>query len=277
MTFKHGWNGEIAQGVRLSPTNLTVIAGPCMLESKELGFAVAEHMKLLCQELGFQYVFKSSYDKANRTSGDTMRGPGLEQGLQWLSEIREHFQVPVLTDVHTPAQAAEAARVVDIVQVPAFLSDQKSLLQACANSQKTIQIKKGQHASPEQLIACADYLAAAGNNRVMLCERGTSFGYNNLIVDYRNLVLMRQSGFATVFDGTHAAQLPGAGQGQSSGLREMVPSLSAAALAVGIDALFLEVHATPEKALSDASTQIHFETARQILERARQLTRAVPS
>lgn len=271
MTFKHNWDGSISPHVQLNSRKLTVIAGPCMLESKELGFAVAEYMKTLCDELGFQYVFKSSYDKANRTSANTMRGPGLEQGLDWLAEIKEHFHVPVLTDVHTPNQALEAGKVVDIVQVPAFLSDQKKLLQACAESQKTIQIKKGQHSSPEQLLACADFIAAQGNSKILLCERGTSFGYNNLVVDYRNLVLMRRSGYATVFDGTHAAQLPGAGQGQSSGLRDMVPSLCAAALAVGIDALFLEVHLNPEKALSDASTQLTFETAKSVLEQAHKL------
>ncbi len=272
MTFKHSWSGHVAPEVQLNPKKLTVIAGPCMLESKEIGFAVAQFLKNLCDELELQYVFKSSYDKANRTSGNTMRGPGLERGLDWLAEIREHFHVPVLTDVHTPKQALEAGKVVDIVQVPAFLSDQKQLLKACAATQKTIQIKKGQHSSPEQLIACADAIAAEGNPKVMLCERGTSFGYNNLIVDYRNLVLMRQSGYATVFDGTHSAQLPGAGQGQSSGLREMVPSLCAAAMAVGIDALFLEVHPQPEQALSDAATQVHFDTARAILERAKKLS-----
>jgi len=272
MTFKHNWLGNVAPDVRLSPKKLTIIAGPCMLETKELGFAVAKYMKELCDELGLQYLFKSSYDKANRTSGNTMRGPGLGRGLDWLSEIKEHFHVPVLTDVHTPAQALEAGKIVDIVQIPAFLSDQKQLLKACAETQKTIQIKKGQHSSPEQLIACADTIAAEGNPKVMLCERGTSFGYNNLVVDYRNLVLMRQSGYATVFDGTHSAQLPGAGQGQSSGLREMVPSLCAAALAVGIDALFLEVHTNPEQALSDASTQVTFETARAILEKAQKLS-----
>lgn len=267
MTYKHGWTGNLAGKFSLSPQALTIIAGPCMFESRELGFEVAERLKKLCDALGFNYVFKSSYDKANRTSGNTARGPGLEKGLNWLSDIQKQFNVPVLTDVHTPEQAREAAEVVDIIQVPAFLCDQKELLKACAASGKTVQIKKGQHASPEQLIACADYIASEGNPKVLLCERGSSFGYNNLVVDFRNLVLMRRSGYATVFDGTHAAQLPGAGAGQSSGLRDMVPSLCSAAAAVGIDALFMEVHTQPERALSDASTQIDFATAESILKR----------
>ncbi len=273
MNFKNNWTGEIHPHVRLSEQSLTIIAGPCMFEAKELGIEVASRMKALCAELGFNYVFKSSYDKANRTSGNTARGPGLEKGLLWLQELKTQLSVPVLTDVHTPLQAKEAGEVVDIVQVPAFLCDQKDLLKACAETGKTIQIKKGQHASPEQVIACADFVAACGNSKVLLCERGTSFGYNNLVVDYRNLVLMKRSGYATVFDGTHAAQLPGAGAGQSSGLRDMVPSLCAAAAAVGIHALFLEVHPTPEKALSDASTQVSFDMAEQILRRVRELTR----
>ena len=272
MTFKHGWMGDIHPKLTLGQKPLTVIAGPCMFESRELGFEVATRLKTLCEELGFNYIFKSSYDKANRTSGNTARGPGLEKGLGWLADIQNSFQIPVLTDVHTPEQAREAASVVDIVQVPAFLCDQRNLLKACALSGKTIQIKKGQHASPEQLIACADYIAAEGNTKILLCERGSSFGYNNLVVDYRNLVLMRRSGYATVFDGTHAAQLPGAGAGQSSGLRDMVPSLCAAAVAVGIDALFMEVHTNPAKALSDASTQVDFTTAESILRRIKSLT-----
>jgi len=269
--FKHNWPGDIHPKVKLSEKPFTVIAGPCMFESRELGFEVAERLKSLCNSLGFQYVFKSSYDKANRTSGNTARGPGLEKGLQWLAEIRSQFNVPVLTDVHTPSQAREAGSVVDVVQVPAFLCDQVDLLQACAETGKAVQIKKGQHTSPEQLIACADTVAAFGNSKVLLCERGTSFGYNNLVVDYRNLVLMRRSGYATVFDGTHAAQLPGAGSGQSSGLRDMVPSLCAAAAAVGIDALFMEVHSNPQNALSDASTQVNFQTAAEILTRIKGL------
>ncbi|MFZ9519762.1 MAG: 3-deoxy-8-phosphooctulonate synthase [Silvanigrellaceae bacterium] len=270
--FKNGWSGQIHPATTLSNAKLTIIAGPCMFESRELGFEVAQRLKALCSELGFNYVFKSSYDKANRTSGNTARGPGLERGLAWLSEVRSELSIPVLTDVHTPSQAKEAGTVVDIVQVPAFLCDQKDLLKACAETDKVVQIKKGQHAPTEQLISCADYVATCGNSKVLLCERGTSFGYNNLIVDYRNLILMNRSGYATVFDGTHAAQLPGAGGGQSSGLRDMVPGLCAAAVAVGIHALFMEVHPNPAKALSDASTQVDFTTAEQILRNIRRIS-----
>lgn len=271
MTFNNGWAGQIFPKTYLSSDILTVIAGPCMFETRELGFHVASHMKDLCASLGFQYVFKSSYDKANRTSGNTSRGPGLEKGLQWLADVRSELNVPVLTDVHTPSQAKEAAQVVDVLQVPAFLCDQKELLKACAESGKAVQIKKGQHTSPEQIVAAADYVAACGNSKILICERGSCFGYNNLVVDFRNVVLMQSSGYATVFDGTHAAQLPGAGHGQSSGLRGMVPSLCAAAAAVGIHALFLEVHPTPEQALSDASTQVNFTMAEQILKRVKRI------
>lgn len=237
-----------------------------MFESWELGLDVATALSETCARLGLPYVFKSSYDKANRTSLSTPRGPGLDRGLEWLGRLREERGVPVLTDVHTPDQALDAGRVVDVVQIPAFLCEQRELLAAAASTGKVVQVKKGQHTSPEQMRRVARYLEACGNPRVVLCERGTSFGYNNLVLDVRNLLEMGAEGHAVCFDGTHAAQLPGAGQGVSSGLRHVIPSLVKAAVAVGVDAVFMEVHRDPDKALSDAATQLDLPTAIRVLE-----------
>jgi len=263
-----GWNGDVALGTGLSGkgTRPLVMAGPCMFESWELGLEVGKFLKARCMALGLGYVFKSSYDKANRTSATTARGPGLSQGLGWLARIREELGVPVLTDVHSPEQALEAGAVVDIIQIPAFLCEQRELLAAAASTGKTIQVKKGQHTSPEQLVRVARYLAECGNPRVILCERGTSFGYNNLVLDPRNLLELAREGHAVCFDATHAAQLPGAGQGVSSGLRHVVPALTRAAVAVGVDAVFLECHTDPDNALSDASTQLPLSMAGDVLE-----------
>ena len=274
------WDGVISGDVALvprthaeGPRRPLIMAGPCMFESWELGLEVARFMKERCDALGFRYVFKSSYDKANRTSQGTARGPGLAQGLAWLGRIRAELGVPVLTDVHSPAQATEAGAVVDVVQIPAFLCEQRELLAAAAATGKTVQVKKGQHASPQQALRIARYLEACGNPRVLLCERGTSFGYNNLVLDPRNLLEMAREGHAVCFDGTHAAQLPGAGKGVSSGLRHVIPALVRSAVAVGVDAVFMEVHRSPDDAQSDASTQLDFAAASGILE---QIARIVP-
>jgi 2-dehydro-3-deoxyphosphooctonate aldolase (KDO 8-P synthase) len=245
--------------------NFTIMAGPCMLESKEIGSETADFLKTECAKYNFQYVFKSSYDKANRTSKQGIRGPGLEQGLLWLSEIKNSFQVPILTDVHNPAQAAEAATVADIVQIPAFLSQWRPLLQAAASTNKWVQIKKGQHMHPADTVLAAKYLEHCGNPKAILCERGSSFGYNDLVVDYRGIYDWKQEKYPIIFDATHAAQLPGAGDGHSSGRREVVPSLIQAAVGLQIQGIFMEVHPNPEKAQSDASTQLNFKTAATIL------------
>jgi 2-dehydro-3-deoxyphosphooctonate aldolase (KDO 8-P synthase) len=242
-----------------------------MFESWELGLEVARFLKERCAALGFPYIFKSSYDKANRTSRGTARGPGLERGLQWLARIREELGVPVLTDVHSPEQALEAGRVVDVVQIPAFLCEQRELLAAAASTGKVVQVKKGQHASPEQLLRVARYLEACGNPRIVLCERGTAFGYNNLVLDPRNLVELGREGHAVCFDATHSAMLPGAGQGVSSGLRHVIPALVRAAVGVGVDAVFMETHLDPDKALSDAATQLPLPTAGSLLEQMSRL------
>lgn len=264
--FAANWDGNIALGVSIGNKNkLTVMSGPCMLESLELGLKVGTFLKEKCAAANLQYIFKSSFDKANRTSHNTARGPGLEKGLEHLAEIRKTLNVPVLTDIHTPHQAKKAATVCDILQIPAFLCEQRELLIAAAETGKTIQIKKGQHTGPEDVVKVAEFLNHLGYNKVILCERGTTFGYNNLVVDFRNLIEMKKKNHAVVFDATHAVQLPGAGAGVSSGLRHMIPALTRAAIAVGIDGLFMEVHENPDKALSDAATQLPFSTAEEII------------
>lgn len=273
--YAGSWDGSLPFNVTISRQRLTVIAGPCMFESYELGLEVGLFLKAACAKAGVNYVFKSSYDKANRTSKSTARGPGLHVGLEWLARIREELQVPVLTDVHSPAQAREAGAVVDIVQIPAFLCEQRELLVAAAQTGKVVQVKKGQHAAPEQLVAAGRFLEACGNPRILLCERGTSFGYNNLVVDMRNLLEMGKGGHAVVFDATHAAMLPGAAKGQSSGLRHVIPGLARAAVAAGIDALFMEVHKDPDRALSDAATQLPFGMAVQVITEASRLHAAI--
>lgn len=239
-----------------SGENFTLIAGPCMLESMELAEQVIEHILPLCRELRIPYIFKSSFDKANRTSSKSQRGPGLQRGLQQLDEIKRKYKVPVLTDIHTPEQAAQAAEIVDVLQIPAFLCEDRALLQAAAKTKKAINLKKAQFLPPERMRALHRYLLEQGAGPVGLCERGTSFGYHNLIVDFRSLDVMRSTGAAVVFDATHAAQLPGAGQGVSSGKREHIPTLARAAAAAGVDAFFMEVHTQPTKALSDKDTQL---------------------
>lgn len=264
--YAGNWDGIFANNTGLSPHKPLIMGGPCMFENRELGFKIGRFLKEKCQQLGLPYVFKSSFDKANRTSQNTARGPGLEQGLQWLAELKQELRVPVLTDVHSPEQAIAAGKIVDVIQIPAFLFQQRELLAAAASTGKVVQVKKGQWACAQEMIEVANYLLSCGNNKVTLVERGTNFGYNNLVVDFRNLIDMKSQGHGVIFDATHAVQLPGALEGKSSGLRHMVRPLVRAALAVGVDGIFMEVHKCPEKALSDADTQISMELAEVILE-----------
>ena len=263
-SFPGNWDGSISNTVNLSRCRPTIIAGPCMLESLSLGLEVGTFLKNKCAKLNLPFVFKSSYDKANRTSAKSIRGPGLESGLKWLAQIRSELNVPTLTDVHSAEQAIEAAKFVDIIQIPAFLCKQRELLVAAASTGKIIQIKKGQWATPEEMLDIAKFLEKCGNPKIILVERGSCFGYNNLVVDFRNLVEMNKNGHAVIFDATHAVQLPGAAGGKSSGLRHMVHPLAKAAIAVG--GIFMEVHKSPEHAYSDADTQLSMELADVILE-----------
>lgn len=235
---------------------LFLIAGPCAMESRELVMETADFLVDMCQSRNVPLIFKSSYDKANRTSATSARGMGMERGLALLAEVRNRFNVPVLTDVHWPSQVAEvAAAGIDILQIPAFLCRQTDLITACADSGCVINIKKGQFLSPAEMLQVAQKAKAAGASRVLLCERGTCFGYHNLVSDMRSLVHMRAAECPIVFDATHSAQLPGAAGTHSGGMREMVPPLARAAVAVGIDGLFIESHPSPDKAFSDAATQ----------------------
>lgn len=230
-----------------------LIAGPCVAESEQLCLDVAGRMKEICAELAIPYIFKASYDKANRSSGKSFRGHGMSEGLRILETVRKQIGVPVLTDVHTEAEVPEVAAVVDVLQTPAFLCRQTDFIHAVAASGKPVNIKKGQFLAPGDMknVAAKAREANGGADTIMVCERGASFGYNNLVSDMRSLAIMRETGCPVVFDATHSVQLPG-GQGTSSGgQREFVPVLSRAAVAVGIAGLFMETHPDPAKALSD--------------------------
>ncbi len=230
---------------------LFLIAGPCVIESAALVEEVAGRMCELTAALGMPYVFKASFDKANRSSGASFRGPGLEQGMKILGEVRKRFQVPVLTDVHEDTPIEEVASVVDVLQTPAFLCRQTNFIRRVAAAGRPVNIKKGQFLSPWEMQQVVDKARAAGNQSIMVCERGFSFGYNNLVTDMRSLAVMRATGCPVVFDATHSVQLPGAGAGVSGGQREFIPVLARAAVAAGVAGLFMETHPRPETALSD--------------------------
>jgi 2-dehydro-3-deoxyphosphooctonate aldolase (KDO 8-P synthase) len=231
---------------------LFLIAGPCVVESEQLQMDVAGRLKEITGELGIPFIFKSSYDKANRSSGKSFRGLGMEKGLAILGEVRSKLGVPILTDVHTEEEVPEVARVVDVLQTPAFLCRQTDFIHAVASAGKPVNIKKGQFLAPSDMKNVVDKAREASNaDNIMVCERGASFGYNNLVSDMRSLAIMRDTGCPVVFDATHSVQLPG-GQGTSSGgQREFVPVLARAAVATGVSGIFMETHPNPEKALSD--------------------------
>ena len=236
--------------------SLTVIAGPCSLESPELGLRVAKFMKKICEERNLLYVFKASFDKANRTSVHAWRGPGLEKGLEQLAEIKTVAGVPVLTDIHESHQAAPAGEVADIIQIPAFLCRQTDLLVAAAKTGRIINIKKAQFLAPEDMQYVAAKCREAGNDKIIFCERGSSFGYHRLVVDMPGLNTMRGFGYPVIFDATHSAQRPGGLGGSSGGDYKIAFPLSRAAAAVGIDGVFAETHPNPKEALSDGPNMI---------------------
>lgn len=233
-------------------TRFFLIAGPCVIESREMALSTATELKEITTKLEIPFIYKSSFDKANRTSLKSARGPGREQGLEILRSVREEVGVPVLTDVHSVEDVAQVVKVVDVLQTPAFLCRQSDLICAVANSGKPVNIKKGQFLSPHEMQHVVDKAKSVNDKAtIMVCERGSSFGYNNLVVDMRSLDIMKSTGCPVVFDATHSVQLPGADQGKSGGQREFIPVLSRAAVAVGVDGLFMETHPNPEKALSD--------------------------
>ncbi len=241
--------------VAIGSGNLVVIAGPCLAESLELCITVAEDLAGICEKLGLGYIFKASYDKANRTSADSVRGRGIEAGLEILEAVRDRFGVPVTSDVHTVEQASIASAVVDLLQIPAFLCRQTDLLEAAAETGKPVNVKKGQFLAPWDAKNIVDKLCSFNASGIMLTERGVSFGYNTLVVDMPGLETMRSFGAPVCFDATHSAQRPGGHGASTGGNRATIPALARAAVAVGVDALFLEVHPDPANALSDAATQ----------------------
>ncbi|MEJ5171358.1 MAG: 3-deoxy-8-phosphooctulonate synthase, partial [Fimbriimonadales bacterium] len=252
-------------GVEIGGGTLTLIAGPCLAESKQLCLDVAGGVAEICRELGIGYIFKASFDKANRTSSASPRGHGLD-ALGWIADAGRAAGVPTTTDVHLPGQCAEVASVIDLLQIPAFLCRQTDLLEAAAATGRPVNVKKGQFLAPWDTANIVHKLRRAGATGILLTERGTSFGYNTLVVDMYGLEVMRSQGVPVCFDGTHSTQRPGGAGTASGGVREAVPALCRAAAAVGIDALFLEVHPTPEKALSDAATQWPLQQLRPLLE-----------
>ena len=230
---------------------LFLIAGPCVIESEALALETSATLKTMAAEAGLPFIYKSSFDKANRSSSDSYRGPGIEQGLRILERVRREVGVPVLTDVHEDTPLDEVAAVVDVLQTPAFLCRQTNFIQAVARTAKPVNIKKGQFLAPWDMVNVVDKARATGNQQIMVCERGASFGYNNLVSDMRGLAVMRETGCPVVFDATHSVQMPGGQGSRSGGQREFVPVLARAAVAAGVAGVFMETHPEPDKALSD--------------------------
>ena len=253
-----------------------LIAGPCVVESRQLQMDVAGELKVICADLGIPFIFKSSYDKANRTSLSSFRGPGMEEGLRVLADVRKHVAVPVLTDVHAEDEIAAAAEVVDVLQTPAFLCRQTDYIQAVARAGKPVNIKKGQFLAPEDMRRVVEKAQAASqSDNILVCERGTSFGYHNLVSDMRALAIMRDTGCPIVFDATHSVQMPGAQGTASGGRREFVPVLARAAVAVGVAGLFMETHPNPDEALSDGPNSWPLNRMRSLLETLKEIDAAV--
>ena len=244
-----------------------LIAGPCVIESEQLVLDTAGKIAEITRSLGIPYVFKSSFDKANRTSIKSYRGPGIEQGLAVLKKVKDQLGLPVLTDVHTEDQATEAGKVVDVLQIPAFLCRQTDLLIAAAKTGKVVNVKKGQFLSPPEMANAVKKVEECGSQRIVLTERGSSFGYNNLVVDMRSFPIMRSFGYPVVFDATHSVQLPGGGGTKSSGQREFVEPLACAAAGAGVDGFFMEVHPNPDEALSDGPNMVPLHQLKSLLER----------
>jgi 2-dehydro-3-deoxyphosphooctonate aldolase (KDO 8-P synthase) len=254
-----------------------LIAGPCVIESEALALSTASDLKQLTAELGIPFIYKSSFDKANRSSAGSYRGPGMEEGLRILQKVRDEVQVPVITDVHEDTPLDEVADAVDVLQTPAFLCRQTNFIQNVARTGKPVNIKKGQFLAPWDMKNVVDKARAVGNDQIMVCERGVSFGYNNLVSDMRSLAAMRETGAPVVFDATHSVQLPG-GQGSASGgQREYVPVLARAAIAAGVSGLFMETHPDPERALSDGPNAWPLGQMKALLETLKMLDEAVKS
>lgn len=255
--------------------SLFLIAGPCVIESEALCLRVARSLRKTCERLGVTYIFKASYDKANRTSGKSRRGPGLEKGLQILKNVREKLNVPVLTDIHDEAQARAAAEVVDVIQIPAFLCRQTDLIEAAARTSVIVNLKKGQFLSPQEMGQVVKKAEAAGGKMLFVTDRGTTFGYNNLVSDMRSMPIMREFGWPVVFDATHSVQMPGGGGDKSSGNGEYAPVLARAAVAAGANGVFIETHPDPAKAWSDGPNMVPLKQMSKVLEQLVKVHKAV--
>ncbi len=243
---------------------LTILAGPCAIESKDILFKTAEFLKNLTSDLDINFIFKSSYDKANRSSINSYRGLGIEKGLSLLNEVKNEFNVPIVTDIHNPCEASMAAEVADIIQIPAFLCRQTDLLVAAAKTNKIINIKKGQFLAPSQMKSIANKVIESGNKQITITDRGVTFGYNNLVSDMRAIPIIQELGYPVIFDATHSVQLPGGCGDQSDGERKFVPILAKAAVAAGVNGLFFEVHPNPDCALCDGPNMINFNQAKEL-------------
>ncbi|ADO76412.1 3-deoxy-8-phosphooctulonate synthase [Halanaerobium praevalens] len=266
-------NEEVIFGDQEKP--FVLLAGPCAIEEEDRVLRIAEGIKEITSKLGIPYVFKASFDKANRSSIESYRGPGLEKGLEILAKVKKEFDLPVISDIHLPEQAAAAADVLDIMQIPAFLSRQTDMLTAAGKTGSIINVKKGQFLAPWDIDQVVAKIESTGNEKIILTERGVSFGYNNLVVDMRSLPRMRKTGYPVVFDATHAVQLPGGAGDSSDGEKEYVPYLMRAALAAGIDSLFMEVHDNPAVAKSDGANMIPLVNLEEILKQGLAIDQAV--
>jgi 2-dehydro-3-deoxyphosphooctonate aldolase (KDO 8-P synthase) len=254
-------------GVSLGGRSLVLIAGPCVIESEAHAIETALALRDITRRAGVPFIFKASYDKANRTSGSSYRGPGLEQGIRVLGRVREAAGVPILTDIHEAAQAAAVATVADVLQIPAFLSRQTDLLVAAATTGRAVNLKKGQFLAPLDMRHAIEKVTAAGNRRVFVTERGFSFGYNNLVVDMRAFPILRSLGFPVVYDVTHSLQLPGGGDGVTAGQAEFIEPMACAGVAAGVDGVFMEVHENPPQAKSDAQNALRLDLLPALLEK----------
>jgi len=260
-----------AGGVTIGGGPLVLIAGPCVIESEAHAIDTALALADITRQAGVPFIFKASYDKANRTSSSSFRGPGLEQGLRVLGRVRERAGVPILTDIHEPSQARPAAEVADVLQIPAFLSRQTDLIQAAARTGRAVNVKKGQFLAPLDMRHAIEKVTAAGSRKIILTERGFSFGYNNLVVDMRAFPIMRALGYPVVYDVTHSLQLPGAGNGVTAGQAEFIEPMACAGVAAGVDGVFMEVHEEPSRAKSDAQNALKLDLLPALLEKLVQI------
>ena len=264
--------GNIAMG-RGAP--LVLISGPCVIEDYETTREIAAYLKEITAKLQMPFIFKASFDKANRTSVTAYRGPGLTEGLRVLAEIKKEFGIPILSDVHRISEIPAAARVLDIIQIPAFLCRQTDMVIEVAKSGKPVNIKKGQFLAPWDLANVVEKITSAGNHRIVITERGTMFGYNNLVVDFRGFMIMRQTGYPVIFDATHSVQLPGGAGKSSGGQRDYAPMLARAAVAAGVDGIFMEVHKNPDQALCDGPNSLKLDTIDDLLSRLKTIHNSI--